>query len=127
MDGEDMADGLSWDDLPTELEGPGVAIRRRDFDGLAMCLIRLDAGVRTDPLFAGLPDDRCQCAHWGYIMRGTMRVHDADGARDYVAGETYYWQPGHNLEAVTDTEYLEITRSEHYDALMAHCRRVMAG
>jgi hypothetical protein len=32
-----------------------------------MCLIRLEAGLRTDPLFAGLPDDQCQCAHWGYI------------------------------------------------------------
>ena len=122
-----MADGLAWDDLPTELEGPGVAIRRKDFDGLAMCLIRLDAGLRTDPLFAGLPDDRCQCGHWGYIISGTMRVHSAEGARDYGAGESYYWEPGHNLEAVEDAEYLEITKSADYDALMAHCKRVMAG
>jgi len=53
-----MADGLAWDDLVPELEGPGVGIRRMDAGGLAMCLIRLDAGLRTDPLFAGLPDDR---------------------------------------------------------------------
>jgi hypothetical protein len=96
-----MADGLAWDDLTPELEGPGVGIRRKDFGGLAMCLIRLDAG--------------------------TMRVHGADGVRDYTAGETYYWAPGHNLEAVTDAEYLEITRSEDYDALIGHCKRVMAG
>ena len=120
-----MADGLVWEDLPTELDGPGTSIRRKDFGGLAMCLIRLQAGVRTDPLFVGLPDDRCQCAHWGYIMRGTMRVHAADGTHDYAAGEMYYWEPGHNLEAITDAEYLEITKSEAYDGLMAHCRRVM--
>ncbi len=47
-----MADGLAWDDLTPELEGPGVGIRRTDAGGLAICLIRLDAGVRTDPLFA---------------------------------------------------------------------------
>ncbi len=41
-------------------------------------------------------------------MNGTMRVHSADGARDYDAGVSYYWAPGHNLEAVTDAEYLEI-------------------
>jgi hypothetical protein len=121
-----MADGITWDDLPIELAGPGTEIRRRDFDGLAVCLIRLDAGLRTDALFAGMPDDRCQCAHWGHIMRGTMRVHSADGARDYEAGESYYWAPGHNLEAVTDAEYLEITRSNEYDSLMEHCRRVIA-
>jgi hypothetical protein len=120
-----MADGITWDDLPTELEGPGTEIRRRDFGGLAVCLIRLQAGLRTDPLFAGLPDDRCQCAHWGHIMSGTMRVHGTDGPREYAAGESYYWAPGHNLEAVTDSEYLEITRSDEYDGLMGHCRRVM--
>lgn len=122
-----MADGLAWDDLTPELEGPGVSIRRMDAGGLAMCLIRLEAGVSTDSLFAGLPDDRCQCAHWGYIIAGTMRVHGSDGPRDFEARETYYWDPGHNLEAVTDAEYLEITRSEDYDGLMAHCKRVMSG
>ena len=49
-----MADGLAWDDLTPELEGPGVGIRRTDADGLATCLIRLDAGVKTHALFAGL-------------------------------------------------------------------------
>jgi len=85
------------------------------------------AGGRTDPTFVGLPDDRCQCAHWGYIVSGTIRVHSADGARDYESGEMYYWEPGHNLEAVTDVEHLEMTRSEDFDALMTHCRRVMFG
>ena len=118
-----MADGITWDDLPTELAGPGTEIRRRDFDGLAVCLIRLEQGVRTDPLFAGLPNDRCQCAHWGHIMSGTMRVHSADGARDYTEGESYYWAPGHNLEALTDCEYLEISPAADYDALMAHVAR----
>lgn len=75
-----MADGFAWGDLSPELEGPGVAIRRHDFDDLAVCLIRLNAGVRTDPLIAGLPEDRC----------------------------------------------LEITKSDDYDGLMAHCRRAMA-
>jgi hypothetical protein len=68
----------------------------------------------------------CQCAHWGYIISGTMRVHGAGGARDYEAGETYYWEPGHNLEAVTAAEYVEITRSDEYDMLMAHCKRVIS-
>lgn len=92
---------------------------------LAQCVIRLGAGLRTDPLFAGLPDGRCQCAHWGYILAGTMRVHNAIGSKDYVAGKVYYWAPGHNLEAVTDAEYIEISRSSEYDKLMAHCHEVM--
>ena len=50
-----MADGLAWDNLTPELQGPGVGIRRIDAGGLAVCVIRLDAGVRTDPRFAGPP------------------------------------------------------------------------
>jgi hypothetical protein len=59
-------------------------------------------------------------------MSGTMRVHSPDAVRDYEAGETYYREPGHYLEAATDAEYLEISRSADYDALMAHCRRAMS-
>jgi hypothetical protein len=29
-----------------------------DAGGLAMCIIRPDTRLKTDPLFAGLPDDR---------------------------------------------------------------------
>jgi hypothetical protein len=79
-----MADGMAWEDLTPELESPGIGIRRMDAGGLAMCLIRPDAGLKTHRLFAGLPDDRCQCTHWGYIVSGTMRVHGADGSRDYT-------------------------------------------
>lgn len=121
-----MADGLAWDDLPIDLEGPGVAIRRKDFDGLAMCLIRFGAGEKTDEVFAGLPEGRCQCAHWGYVISGTMRVHGADGVRDHAAGETYYWAPGHNLEALTDAEYFEISKIEDYDVLSGHVKGVLA-
>ena len=53
--------------------------------------------------------------------------HTSSGTRDYEAGETYYWAPGHNLEAITACEYLEISPADEYDALMEHCRRVMAG
>jgi hypothetical protein len=122
-----MADGITWDDLPTELEGPGTEIRRTDRGGLALCLLRLEKGVDTRPLFKGMPDDECQCTHWGYMISGTIRVHTATGSTDYEAGETYHWAPGHNLEAITDCEYLEISPSDEYDVLMAHCRRVMAG
>jgi len=94
-----------------------------DADGLAVCLIRLEAGTRTDPYYAGLPNDRCQCAHWGYIIAGTVRVHDPNNTLDYEAGQAYYWEPGHNIEAVIDAEYVEISRAADYDILIAHCRR----
>ena len=44
-----MADGMAWEDLTPELEGPGVGIRRMDAGGLATCLIRLDAVTFSIP------------------------------------------------------------------------------
>jgi len=121
-----MGDGFAWEDVPIALEGPGTEIRRFDADGLAVCLIRLEAGVRTDELFKGLPGDRCQCAHWGHIISGRMRVHGTDGPKTYEAGESYHWPPGHNLEAVTNVYYLEISRSQEYDRLMDHVSRKLS-
>lgn len=122
-----MADGINWDEAPAALEAPGVEIRRVDHGDLAMALIRLSQGVDTRPLFAGMPNDQCQCKHWGYIISGTMLVRDDDGERTYDAGDAYYWAPGHNLEAVTDAEYLEYSPAADYDVLMAHCLSKMSG
>ena len=30
------------------------------------------ADADLTPLFAGLPDDSCQCAHWGYVIKGRV-------------------------------------------------------
>jgi hypothetical protein len=52
----------------------------------------------ADPssLFKGLPDDRCQCPHWGYVIEGKVRFTYADGhAETYEAGDAYYAPPGH--------------------------------
>ncbi len=122
-----MSDGITWEGSPTALSGPGVEIRRVDHGDQAMCLLKLDKGVDTRPLFAGMQNDQCQCHHWGYIISGTMLVRGLDGDRTYVAGDTYYWAPGHNLEALEDAHYLEISPSDQYDTLMAHCKKVMGG
>ena len=31
--------------------------------------------------FTGLPDDRCQCPHWGYVAKGSFTVTYLDGSR----------------------------------------------
>ena len=34
------------------------------------------------PLFVGLPDDRCQCAHLGYVLKGKVKFTYADGSEE---------------------------------------------
>ena len=47
------------------------------------------------PLLKGLPDDRCQCPHWGYVVKGRMTFRYADRDEVYEAGEAFYTPPGH--------------------------------
>jgi hypothetical protein len=47
------------------------------------------------PFFRGLPDDRCQCPHWGYVINGKITFRFADRDETYVAGDAYYVPPGH--------------------------------
>ena len=48
------------------------------------------------PLFVGLPDDRCQCPHMGYVVEGRVKFTFADGHEEiYEAGDAYYAPPGH--------------------------------
>ena len=44
-----------------------------------------------ESLFKGLPNDRCQCDHWGYVFKGSFRVTYLDGPEEIIrAGEAYH-------------------------------------
>src|SRR5262249_61894662 len=47
------------------------------------------------PFFRGLPDDRCQSPHWGYVISGALTLRYADHDETYEAGDAYYAPPGH--------------------------------
>ena len=54
------------------------------------------ADAELAPFFVGLPDDRCQCPHMGYVVMGRLKFAFADGNEElYVAGDAYYAAPGH--------------------------------
>ena len=59
------------------------------------------------PFFNGLPDDRCQAAHWGYVLKGRLTYHFADHDETFEAGDAYYVPPGHTPELFKGTEVVE--------------------
>jgi hypothetical protein len=71
------------------------------------------------PLFQGLPDDRCQSPHWGYIVRGKVTFRYADHDEVYEGGDAYYAPPGHIPVITADTEIVEFSPSEDYGRTMA--------
>jgi hypothetical protein len=51
--------------------------------------------IDATPLYRGLPDDRCQCPHWGYVLSGAVTFQYADGNEVCETGEAFYIPPGH--------------------------------
>ena len=66
-------------------------------------------------LFKGLPDDRCQSAHWGYVLRGKVAFRYADREELYEAGDAYYAPPGHTPLLYAGTEVVEFSPTEAFE------------
>jgi hypothetical protein len=65
-------------------------------------------------LFRGLPDDRCQSPHWGYVVSGRMTMRFADHDEVYEAGDAYYAPPGHIPVIDAGTEVIEFSPTQDY-------------
>lgn len=71
------------------------------------------------PLFKGLPDDRCQSPHWGYVIQGRVTFRYKDHDEVYESGDAYYAPPGHIPVIAAGTEIVEFSPSEAYRQTMA--------
>jgi hypothetical protein len=63
-------------------------------------------------MFRGLPDDRCQCPHWGYVIEGKVSFHFADHEETYETGDAYYAPPGHTPVLYAGTRVVEFSPTE---------------
>ena len=81
------------------MEGGGVSVRLVGWDGTAVSFMQMPAGMDFTPrALEGLPDDLCQCPHWGYVLEGAVHVRYADGEQETVeAGDVYHWPVGHTV------------------------------
>ena len=70
-------------------------------------------------LFRGLPDDRCQCPHWGVVTAGRIIFRYADRDEVFEAGDAYFGAPGHLPLLFAGTELIEFSPTADLDATMA--------
>jgi hypothetical protein len=71
------------------------------------------------PLFRGLPDDRCQSPHWGYVVNGRITFRFAERQEVYEGGDAYYAPPGHVPVIDAGTEIVEFSPTGEYQRTMA--------
>jgi hypothetical protein len=105
-----------------EYEGRSV-----DAGGLRIAFESMPAHFPPDDSpFRGLPDDRCQCDHWGYVVNGSFRVTYLDGPEELIrAGEVYHLRPGHFVQTVEPVELIELSPVDEHDRTMSTIARNM--
>lgn len=114
---------ITREQAPIAIEGDGVELRtERVGGGMSTAFVRLPKGADLRPATKGLPDDLCQCPHWGYLISGSVRMHTTDGHEDYTAGDAFYWAPGHAPEALEDTEYVDFSPTDEFTHVLDHIR-----
>ena len=64
--------------------------------------VSVPAGTDFGPLLRNLPEDRCQGPHWGYVLKGRLRIQYASGEEVLSAGDFYHMPPGHTGIAEED-------------------------
>jgi hypothetical protein len=116
----------SRDELEPTIIG-GYEGRQVDAGGIRIAFETMPAEFPPDEsLFKGLPDDRCQCDHWGYLFKGSFRVTYLDGTEEVVrAGEAYHLRPGHFVQTLEAVEMIELSPIAEHDRTMATIARNM--
>ena len=114
------------DDLPLAIDVEGAQVRGTDFGGMISGQLKFAAGTDLTPLLEGLPNDHCQCPHWGYVIEGEIEVRYQDGNGETIrAGDLYYWPPGHTVRFPVATTYVEFSPSAEMLEVLGHVKRKM--
>ena len=92
--------------------GP-VVDRSEDLEDYSVNFVTFREDLDHAPLLKGLPDDQCQCPHWGYVIKGKMTYRFGDREEVFEAGDAYYAPPGH-IPAHNEpgTEFLQFSPAE---------------
>ncbi|MBI2304515.1 MAG: cupin domain-containing protein [Chloroflexi bacterium] len=108
------------------METPEFTSRLVEWGDMSVDFESIRAPMDTTELFKGLPDDRCQCPHWGYVFKGKFRVKYADREEVVRAGDAYYLAPGHIPVVEEDTELVEFSPKGLFQQTMEAVGRNMA-
>ena len=106
-------------EAPIAISEPVIEGRYVELDDFTVGFETFPFDVDPSPLYKGLPDDRCQCPHWGVVVSGEYRVRYADSEETFRAGDAYYVRPGHLPSLAAGTEVIEFSPNAQLRETMA--------
>jgi hypothetical protein len=114
---------MNCEELPDALRAGEIRFQGADFGELNISHIHLPKGADATPLLEGMPQNLCQCPHWGMVLEGSINVRYADGKTERVkAGEVYYWPSGHTVWVDEDYRAIEFSPKAGMAEVMDHLR-----
>jgi hypothetical protein len=94
-----------------EQHGPAED-RTEELDGYSVSFVSISEEMDLAPMLKGLPDDSCQCPHWGYVFKGRLTWRFADREEVTEAGDAFYAPPGHAPKADAGSEFVQFSPAD---------------
>jgi predicted class III extradiol MEMO1 family dioxygenase len=116
---------VSWESAE-KVQDIGVGeIREEINSGYEFSFLDLREETDMSAMLKGLPDDRCTCPHWGYVVSGTLTFTFADHSEVFEAGDAYYVGPNHSPAFAAGTRVLMISPEDQIAEVEAAIQRNM--
>jgi hypothetical protein len=109
------------------VEATGFEGHYAELDGTTVGWEKYTEDADLTPLFVGLPDDQCQCEHWGYVFKGKVIFHTPEGDEEFNGGEAYFVGPGHTPSIFAGTELVEFSPTDRLQETLAVVEKNMEG
>jgi hypothetical protein len=100
---------ISKDSLEAQDFG-GVEVREGEVGDYTVDFLSFTETQDMTPLLTGLPDGRCQCPHWGVVLKGKQTWRFGDREEVFEAGDAFYVEPGHVPVFEAGTEMVQLAR-----------------
>lgn len=95
--------------------------------GMTISVNEATAGTDFAPLLEGLKNNSCQVPHWGYIMKGKLRLTYDDGTEEVLKeGDVFYMPPGHVAFVEEDLKLMDFSPQEEFGELVEHIDKKIA-
>jgi len=111
---------------PQHVELEGYEGHLAELDGYTVAFEAYSVDADMTPVFVGLPDDQCQCSHWGYVITGKVAFKTDAGIEEFEAGDAYFVGPGHIPVLSAGTEVVEFSPTDALQQTLAVVERNMA-
>lgn len=121
--GADKEQHIPIDQFPKNM----VMNHLNGWGGMTVAVNEMPAGTDLAPLLKGLKNNSCQVPHWGYIIKGSLRIKYDDGKEVVLkAGDLFYMPSGHTGIIEEDMKLMDFSPENEMKELIKHVEKKVA-